>query len=72
MRKIKVRGQWLFDLMLFKRDSFSLHLFSLVILKGPRTIVRTPDFKIPMPLKVIKRRQDDFVPPAGLEHDNGW
>jgi len=56
MRKIKTPGRWLIDIMLFERDSNSLHLFSLVVVRGgepSRMWIKTPDFRVPMPIKAI-------------------
>ncbi len=46
-------NNWLVDLMLFQRDGYHLHLFSLIILKGNEFIIKTPDFKIRMPIKAV-------------------
>jgi len=53
MRIMRTRGKWLIDLMFIQRDSFSLHLFCLCIVKGTQQF-KTPDLKIPVPIKPIK------------------
>jgi len=60
MRRIITRGKWLVDIVFFQRDSFSLHLFALIILKGPSYFIKVPDLKVPMSVKV-------FPPPRRKE-----
>lgn len=64
MHLIRTKDKWLIDLMLLKRDSFRLHVFALVIYKGTRCLLRTPDIHIPMPIKVFKVRSPGATTPA--------
>ena len=65
MRKIYTKGIWLIDMMFLERDSYKLHFFSFVMFKGVRCLFRTPDIRIPMPIKPVKVNQPRVLDEAG-------
>ncbi len=54
MRKIVIKYPWLFDIAIWERDSYHLHIFFFKIVKsGSKFEIESPDFKIRMRIKPI-------------------